>query len=97
MFLAGGACFLLLGKLNRTEPRLPFPLRAVAGAGVITTVELAAGLLFNRQYQVWDYRGLPLNFYGQVCLPFFLLWLPIGTAAMFLYELLDRRLPDRRL
>lgn len=92
MFLAGGCCFLLLGGLNRTEPRLPLPARILAGAGVITTVELAAGLLFNRQYQVWDYRGLPLNFCGQICLPFFLLWLPIGAGAMALYDVLDGRL-----
>lgn len=93
MFLAGGSCFLLLGRLNRTEPRLPQPARTVVGAGIITGVELAAGLLFNRDYQVWDYRGLPLNYHGQICAPFFLLWLPVGAGAMALYERLDKRLP----
>ena len=32
MFVAGGACFLLIGQLNRILPRLPLPLRALAGA-----------------------------------------------------------------
>lgn len=86
MFLAGGTCFLLLGKLERTEPRLPLPLRGLLGATTITAVELAAGLLFNRGYQVWDYRGQPLNFHGQICLPFSLLWIPVGLAAMGLYN-----------
>ena len=45
MFLAGGLCFLLIGQLNRTEPRLPYPLRLLTGAAIITAVELAAGLL----------------------------------------------------
>ncbi len=90
MFFAGGTCFLLLGKLNRTEPRLPLALRGVAGAGVITMVELLAGLLVNRQYQVWDYRDTPLNFCGQVCLPFSLLWIPVSLGAMALYEGLDK-------
>lgn len=94
MFLAGGSCFLLLGGLNRAEPRLPAPARTVAGAGIITSVELAAGLLFNREYQVWDYRHLPLNYHGQICAPFFLLWMPVGAGAMALYERLDRRLPS---
>lgn len=93
MFLAGGSCFLLLGGLNRAEPKLPMAARTVAGAGVITTVELAAGLLFNRDYQVWDYRNLPLNFHGQICLPFSLLWLPVSAGALALYDRLDKRLP----
>ena len=62
MFFAGGVCFLLLGKLEKVKPRLPGLLRPVAGAGIITTVELAAGMLFNRNYAVWDYRGLPGNY-----------------------------------
>ena len=89
MFLAGGSCFLLLGKLNRTQPRLPLPLRAVAGAGIITCVELTAGLLANRNYTVWDYRNAPYNFYGQVCLPFSLLWIPLSFVGMQLFNLLS--------
>ena len=92
MFLAGGTRFLLLGKLNTTRPRLPLPLRGIAGAGVITMIELLAGLLFNRDYRVWDYRGLPMNFHGQVCLRFFLLWIPISLGAMGLYNVLQKRL-----
>ena len=88
MFFAGGLCFLLLGKLQKY--RLPLPLRALSGAGIITAVEFIAGLLFNRDYQVWDYRELPLNFKGQICLRFFLLWIPIGLGAMWLYGLLQR-------
>ena len=92
MFLAGGLCFLLLGQLNRTQPRLPLLLRAVAGAGIITMVEYAAGLVVNRNYMVWDYRDMPLNYHGQICFGFCLLWLPISLAAMFLYDILDTRL-----
>lgn len=90
MFLAGGTCFLLLGQLSRT--RLHPVFKAVLGAGVITGVELAAGLLFNRNYQVWDYRKVPLSFMGQICLPFSLLWIPVGIGAMYLYRTVDRRI-----
>ena len=92
MFLAGGVCFLLLGRLNRIRPRLPLLLRGTVGAAIITTVELAAGLLANRDHAVWDYRGMPANFLGQICLPFSLLWIPLSLSAMALYELLDRQL-----
>ena len=92
MFLAGGTAFLLLGQLERARPRLPLPVRAAAGAGIITTVELAAGLLANRDYAVWDYREMPMNFHGQICLPFCLLWIPVSVGAMYLYTLLDKQL-----
>jgi hypothetical protein len=90
MFLAGGSCFLLLGKLENTKPRLIWPFRALMGMLVVTAVELLAGLLFNRSYAVWDYRNMPCNFYGQICLPFALLWFPVSMCAMWLYKALDR-------
>ena len=74
MFLAGGLCFLLLGRLHRLRPQLPLLVRGLVGSGIITSVELLAGLVANRDYSVWDYRGMPLNFHGQICLPFSL-WL----------------------
>ena len=95
MFLAGGSCFLLLGRLNRTQPRLPLLPRAAMGALIITAVELMAGLLANRDYSVWDYRHMPWNFHGQICLPFTLLWLPISIGAMALYGVVEQHLPGK--
>ncbi len=92
MFFAGGVCFLLLGKLNAVRPRLNLPLRGFVGAGIITMVELATGLLCNRSYQVWDYRHMPFNLGGQICLRFFLLWMLLSLPAMGLYTLADRML-----
>ena len=83
MFFAGGTCFLLLGQLKKQPPWL----KAVAGAGIITGVELVTGLLVNRSYQVWDYRGLPWNFKGQICLPYSLLWVPVGLIGSELYSI----------
>ena len=91
MFLAGGLCFLLLGQLNRVKPRLPLPLRCLLGAGIITFIELAAGLLANRDYRVWDYRLMPFNYHGQVCLSYSLLWIPVSLGGMALYSFLESR------
>ena len=96
MFAAGGVCFLLIGQLGQVQPVLPWPFRAVIGAGIITMVELAAGLLVNQHYQIWDYRGRPGNFLGQICPAFTLLWIPVALMAMGLYRWLDWRL-DRML
>ena len=88
MFLAGGSCFLLLGGLDRAR-RLPLPVRISAGAGIITAVELLTGLVVNRDFAVWDYRDMPLNYRGQICLPYSLLWLPVSYGAMGLYRLME--------
>ena len=92
MFAAGGMSFLLIGNLRHVSPQLPKPLRAVAGALIITMVELGMGLAVNRNYTVWDYRNQPFNFCGQICLLYSLLWIPVGLGAMGLYGLLDRQL-----
>ena len=89
MFGAGGACFLLLGRLDR-EP-LPLPARAAVGAGVITAVELGTGLLVNRDHRIWDYRGVPGNVAGQICPLFTALWVPVSLTGMGLYRWLDRK------
>ena len=89
MFAAGGTCFLLLGALQKKK--LPPAVHALLGAGIITAVELIMGLIFNRQYQVWDYRRMPMNFLGQICLPYCLLWMPVGLAGAEVYRLLDKK------
>ena len=85
MFLAGGSCFLILGALDKATPRMHPAVQAVVGAGMVSALELGAGLVFNRQFQVWDYRKMPLNLLGQICLPFtgiwFLLSLPLCALA----------------
>ena len=92
MFLAGGVCFALIGHLGEISDPLPLPIRAVAGAGIITMVELGAGLLFNRSYQVWDYRNVAGNLWGQICPLFSLLWIPVALGAIGMYGFLEKRI-----
>ena len=94
MFVAGGLCFLLIGHLNHVRPRLPLPLRAVVGAGIVTMVELAVGLVANRSFEVWDYRERAGNFLGQICPMFTLLWIPVSLMALGLHEVLHRRIDN---
>ena len=86
MFAAGGLCFLLLGRMRR------LPGRFLLGPAMITAVELATGLLVNRDYTVWDYRSVPGNFLGQICPAYTLLWLPLSLAGMALYAATERLL-----
>ena len=95
MFLAGGTCFLLIGRLNHVSPRLSLPARAVAGALIVTMVEFAAGLLVNREYAVWDYRDQPGNVMGQICPLFTALWVPLSLLAIFLYGLVEAQMEQK--
>lgn len=96
MFTAGGLCFVLIGGLGEVERPLPVPLRMLAGAAIVTAVELGAGLAVNREYTVWDYRGQPGNFLGQICPVYTLLWIPVSLIAIAGYDYLSPRL-DRRM
>lgn len=92
MFAAGGLCFLLVGRLEETEPKLPAPVRPLAGAAIITMVELAAGLAVNRDYGVWDYRSRPGNFCGQICPLYSFLWIGVAWGAEKIYGAISGRL-----
>lgn len=87
MLLVGGLCFLLVGLLNEWFAwSTPLLCQGVMGAAMITAVELAAGLILNIRLGlgVWDYSDMPLNFMGQICLPFSLLWILLAAAAVVL-------------
>ena len=87
MFLLGGVCFLIIGRLGR---KLPLAVRLILNSGVITALELVTGLIVNRNYSVWDYRTAPFNFLGQICLPFSLLWIPVSLLGLLIYNGADR-------
>ena len=81
MMLAGGLCFLLLSRIAARYGDRPLFLRAALAALAVTLVEWFFGVTFNilLQMNVWDYSGVPLNFYGQICLGYTLLW---GALAL---------------
>ena len=83
MFLDGGVCFVLIGLMNEVVPGLPLAVQAVLGASLIVFSELLVGSLVNLRLglNVWDYSSQPMNYRGQVCLPFFLLWIPLAAFA----------------
>lgn len=80
MAVAGGCCAELLHCASKRKGSLCLKA-ALCGLG-ITGIEAACGLVWNRRHQVWDYRRLPLNWCGQVCLPYTLLW--CGLSALWL-------------
>ena len=92
MFCVGGLALLLLHGLF-LRFALPLFAQCLLGGLVITAIEFVAGAIVNVRLKlnVWDYSKMPLNLYGQVCLPFSLLWclltLPISFLSGYLATL----------
>lgn len=80
MAIAGGCSAVLLHGVSQKKGSL-LPKALLCGLG-ITGIEAVCGLVWNRRHQVWDYRNLPLNWRGQVCLPYTLMW--CGLSALWL-------------
>lgn len=85
MFALGGICFILLGLINEVLPwSLGLVWQSLIGAGIITVLELIAGLILNvwLGLGVWDYSALPLNFMGQICAGFTAIWIPLSAVGI---------------
>ncbi len=87
MALTGGACLLLLFRINRRLARRGLLLRAAAGAAAVTALELAVGLVVNRWlgWGVWDYAAQPLNLLGQICPRYSLYWFCLALPVMLFF------------
>lgn len=59
-------------------------IKALYGALMITVFEMITGYVVNivLSMGVWDYSAVPLNFMGQICLPFSVLWYVLSLWAM---------------
>lgn len=86
MALAGGAGAALLHRARCL--RLPLWCKSLLCGLGITGIEAACGLVWNRHHQVWDYRRLPLNWRGQVCLRYTALWCGLSAAWLLAEECL---------
>lgn len=77
MFICGGLSFYCIGLLNETKKvKLSFPMQMFLGSLIITGFELITGYIVNIRMglQVWDYSALPMNYRGQICLIFSVIW-----------------------
>ncbi|MDD6050503.1 MAG: hypothetical protein PUC00_04440 [Clostridiales bacterium] len=80
MALAGGCAMIVADRLRRQ--RISPVARALLFGAAVTGIEAICGCIWNRRYRVWDYRRAPMNWRGQICLPYSLLWCGMGAAVM---------------
>ena len=82
MALAGGIALAGLRSIAQTQTDRPLWQQALLGGLMITGIEYGIGRVFNRRYQVWDYRRSPLNVKGQICLPYTAAWCALSACAL---------------
>lgn len=91
MFVVGGICFVLIGAINELVSwEMPIWQQASIGAVIVTAVEFVSGCIINLWlgWNVWDYSDMPLNMFGQICLPFTVIWFVLATVAIVLDDYL---------
>ena len=88
MGIVGGICLVAIYFINERFCLRSKKFRAFLCTGIITTVELISGVFLNLYLglNIWDYSFLPLNFLGQVCLPYAFLWYGLSYAIIYTAE-----------
>ncbi len=79
-------------KTGKNTP-LTLLLSFLANAAVCTSIDFLTGMVANQHYELWDYRDMPFNFMGQVCLQNSLVYSIAATIIVWVvYPLMDRAL-----
>lgn len=92
MWFCGAICLTGIYFLERAYSDLPLYKRALFSALLITAVEFLFGCVFNLWLglDVWDYSHVPLNLFGQICLPFTAIWYLLAFPASWVCRLISR-------
>jgi uncharacterized membrane protein len=94
MSICGGICFILIYSINERAIHWGILKKCLAGAIVITAVELFSGCLVNiyMGWRVWDYSNMPFQILGQICLQFSALWFLLCIPSMLLADIMNKKL-----
>ena len=97
MVITGGAVLVLLNLINKSR-EIPLIFRCLLGMVVITSLELAVGMLVNIRmgWGVWDYSDKPFNLLGQICLRFCGCWFLISIPAYRVCGFIEKRFRMRQ-
>lgn len=87
MFVLGGICMVFFGKQGLwTEWEDPIWKQVLRCTLFITAGEFITGIFVNKlmKWDVWDYSDQPMNLFGQICMPFVILFSGLCVIGLFL-------------
>ena len=87
MFVLGGLCLVFFawqGILVKWED--PLWMQVIRCTVFVTAGEFITGIIVNKwfQWNVWDYSDQPLQLFGQICIPFMILFSGLCVIGIFL-------------
>ena len=87
MFVLGGFCLLFCGWQGKwIDWRDPLWLQVLRCTAFVTAGEFITGIIVNKwfHWEVWDYSDQPLQLFGQICVPFMILFSSLCVIGIFL-------------
>lgn len=87
MYVLGGICFVFFyiqgESMGWQEPVWKQTLRCTV---FVTAGEFITGIIVNKwlHYSVWDYSQMPLQVFGQICVPFMIVFSGLSVLGIFL-------------
>ena len=87
MFILGGLCMLFFGKQGLwTEWEDPLWRQVMRCTIFVTAGEFITGIFVNKLmgWNVWDYSDQPLNLFGQICVPFIILFSGLCVIGLYI-------------
>ncbi len=105
MFVLGGVCMAFFAfQGNVTHWKDPMWIQVIRCTIFVTCCEFITGLIVNKWFElgVWDYSDQPFHLFGQVCLPFAVLFsglcaLGIPLSGYLLHWLFGEEKPEYRV
>ena len=79
--------------------KMPLVRQMLIGAIVITALEFVCGCIVNLwlDWNVWNYSNMPFNLFGQICLPFSILWFFLSAVAVVLDDYIRHLLWGKKI
>lgn len=87
MFVLGGLVLVFCAFQGlAAEWREGLWIQVLRGVAVVASLEFATGIIVNKwlRLAVWDYSDQPLNLWGQICVPFLVLFSGLVLLAILL-------------
>lgn len=87
MFVLGGICMMFFTYQGRAvQWRDNFFRQVIRCSIFVTAMEFTTGIIVNKwlALHVWDYSQMPFQLFGQICLPFMILFSALCAIGIFL-------------
>ncbi|CAB1262389.1 hypothetical protein ACFHWD_11285 [Clostridium sp. MT-14] len=96
MLVVGGTAAFFIGRLNEYPKFYDRKMwqECVIGTFIALALEFTSGIILNiwLGLDVWDYSDEPFNLYGQICLPYAVLWFVLMPLCIYLDDYLRYKL-----